>query len=305
MFQQVDVERTGTLSLQEFVSAYQIIFTDSRSSSERKKSVAMTSPIPTECICILRYGSNSTQPRIFEMFLGWVKEKGNGQAAFEVTEKRTYRHFQLSDTESVSDLPYDSEPNYKASLEELNALIVQDALANNKTSGNKVYWWVDIAMSKMASHRVDKYLSAFGLPNDSKFRAMYGQYGSCLPAEEHSRIYAANGRCALGGVSSLSLFVQGLWIRSMPIVHHIPAWMELLLDKFCLPTIAKAIKLYYTSRFAFLLGSTSRKTNEKEEQGAAYNNAQMTANVHYILPLSLSPPPYPYASLDSVCVCRG
>jgi hypothetical protein len=290
IFRKVDVAKSGTLDLQEFVSAYQMIFTRPSSfvgnnpPDKRGKKVS-------EYVCGVRYGLEMDRA-VYELYFGTVIDLVEGPYLL-MDEKRVYK---ISNVNEISDMEYEVTPGWTATLGDINEMIVRDSM-NNKMGRSKIYWWVDISMIKVASCRVDKYIAALGLPNDSKFRSAFGQFGTCLPKEEKSHVYAGNGTSNLGGVSSLSFFVQALWILGLPIVHHMPAWLDTAIESYCTPSLRTSIKNYYYSRFAFLLSTSFSGSARVEEFASTYENAQAMANV------SLPPPP-PFLILIHF-YCRG
>lgn len=208
------------------------------------------------------------------MYLGTVIDLPDGPL-FSMNEKRIYSLFPDEDPE---DLHYDIVENWSASLSDINEIITQDSL-NNKLKKSKVFWWIDIAMIKVAAHRMDKYIAGLGLPNDTKFRSAFSQFGTSLTRDEKSHVYLGNGATTLGGVSSMNFFVQAMWITSLPISHHIPLWFDYLLESF--PQAAKvALKDYYYKRFAFFLSSSSRVNAQNEEKRNAYENSQIIVDVN-------------------------
>ena len=280
IFRKVDVAKSGTLDLQEFVSAYQMIFT-------RPSSFVGNNPPDkkgkkvSEYVCGVRYGLEMDRA-VYELYFGTVIDLVEGPYLL-MDEKRVYK---ISNVNEISDMEYEVTPGWTATLGDINEMIVRDSM-NNKMGRSKIYWWLDISMIKVASCRVDKYIAALGLPNDSKFRSAFGQFGTCLPKEEKSHVYAGNGTSNLGGVSSLSFFVQALWILGLPIVHHMPAWLDTAIESYCTPSLRTSIKNYYYSRFAFLLSTSFSGSARVEEFASTYENAQAMANV------SLPPPPPP------------
>jgi hypothetical protein len=256
IFRDVATNKSGTLNMQAFVSAYQIIFTRSsevsNSITANKKTKRVSAP--TEAVTALRYGIDPSGDLIFELHLGTSLELLEGPVVV-FTEKRCY---DLSIfTGDISDQEYSLEPGFKVSLTELNERIIRDSM-QNKLTRSKVFWWIDIAMLKVASYRVDKYIAALGLPNDSKFRANFNQFGTCLPKDEKNHIYTGNGTCRLGSVSSLSLFVQSISLQRIPLAYHVPRWVETIFRSL-LPTAAKeALLRYYSTRLAFFFGGSSQ-----------------------------------------------
>jgi hypothetical protein len=118
-----------------------------------------------------------------------------------------------------------------------------------------------------------------------------------LRKDEKSHVYAANGNSNLGGVSSLNYFIQALWVSNIPVVHHIPAWLDNTLENYFTPALKASFKRYYYSRFAFFFNASSLKSRHNVDKITAFENAQVICNVSSLaLPplssfLSLSPPP--------------
>jgi len=275
IFRDVATNKSGTLNMQSFVSAYQIIFTRASevsvsSSSHRSEAMRRRAQAPSEAVTALRYGIDPTGDLIFELHLGASVELLEGPMVV-FTEKRCYDLSVFSG--DIMDQEYSLEPGFKESLGQLNERIIRDSM-QNKLTRSKVFWWIDIAMMKVASHRVDKYVAALGLPNDSKFRANFNQFGTCLPKDEKNHVYTGNGTCRLGSVSSLSLFVQSISLQRLPLAYDIPHFLETLTSTL-LPTAAKdAVLRYYSSRLAFFVGGSSQipaATEYKNQYEAACN----------------------------------
>ena len=119
---------------------------------------------------------------------------------------------------------------------------------------------------------MDKYIAALGLPNDSKFRANFNQFGACLPKDEKNHIYTGNGTCRLGSVSSLTLFVQSISLQRIPLAFHIPLWMENLMSSLLPPDAKEAVMRYYSTRLAFFMGGSSQ-VNPATEYKNLYESA--------------------------------
>lgn len=230
---------------------------------------------PSEFICAIRYGTDQSGKILFEMYLGTVIDVSDGPL-FRIHEKRNY-HVE-GFTGELCDLEYDLLPGCNKSLMDLNEMITKDSILN-KTTKSTIFWWVDISMTKVAANRVDKYVAALGLPNDSKFRSAYSQYGALLRKDEKSHVYAANGHSNLGGVSSLNYFIQAIWVSNIPVVHHIPAWLDNTLENYFTPTLKASFKRYYYSRFAFFFNASSLKSRLNIDTNTAYENAQLICSV--------------------------
>jgi hypothetical protein len=175
-------------------------------------------------------------------------------------------------------------------------MITKDSI-QNKTSKSSIFWWVDISMTKVTASRVDQYVAALGLPNDSKFRSAFSQYGNLLRKDEKSHVYAANGNSNLGGVSSLNYFIQALSVSCIPVVHHIPAWLDNTIENYLTPALKASFKRYYYSRFAFFFNASSLKQRSPKDKFTGFENAQLISDVSLALSLLTSP----YLSL-SLCL---
>jgi hypothetical protein len=237
---------------------------------------------PSEFLCAIRYGTDAYDKILFEMYLGTVIDMSDGPL-FKINERRHY-HVQ-GFTGELNELSYDEIPGCQKSLTDLNEMITKDSIMN-KTSKSAIFWWVDIAMIKVTASRVDQYVAALGLPNDSKFRSAFSQYGNLLRKDEKSHVYAANGNSNLGGVSSLNYFIQALSVTSIPVVHHIPAWLDNAIENYLTPTLKASFKRYYYSRFAFFFNASSLKNRFLRDQMTGFENAQLICNVS-----SSHPPP--------------
>jgi hypothetical protein len=272
----VNTSQSGTLRLQEFVSAYQLLFTrPSIAISAGNSKDNLTQRKPNEVICAVRYGTDATGKYLFEMYLGTVIDLPDGPL-LTMNEKRIYQLFPDGDP---ADTDFTLVENWSASLNELNELITQDSLTN-KAKKTQLFWWIDVAMLKVAAHRMDKYIAGLGLPNDSKFRSAFSQFGTCLTRDEKSHIYLGNGLSTLGGVSSMSLFVQAIRVSRIPISHHIPLWLDYAFETFFPVSLKDAIKEYFFKRFAFLFGSVNSRSSDLEEESRnAYENSQIIVNV--------------------------
>jgi hypothetical protein len=274
----VNTSQSGTLKLQEFVSAYQLLFTRPSIASTIGNSKERTNHLkPTEIICAIRYGTDENGKCLFEMHLGKVVDHSDGPE-LTMYEKRIYT---CNSEDEPEDMHYEKVENWSSTLNEMNEFITQDSL-NNKSKRSKIFWWIDVAMLKVAAHRVDKYIAGLGLPNDTKFRSTFGQFGTCLTQDEKSHVYLGNGSTTLGGVSSMNLFAQAIWISHLPMSHHIPVWLDYAVETFCPQSMKDGIKDYYFKRFAFFFSSSlSRSQVHDEEHRGAYENAQIIANVSF------------------------
>ncbi len=256
--------------------AYEMIYNNSEQSSRasRKESYAATSDKETEFIVAVRYGIDASNEAVFEVHLGSVKDTAVGYELW-FFEKRVY---DLKAPSSQATIPYTTIPGFKKSLPEINEMMTRDAMINKSVNSN-VMWWIDIAMDTVSTRRMDKYILGLGLPADSKFKSNFSQFGASLSKSEKSRIYAGNGNTNIGGVSSLTLFAQAIWISGVPLLHNLPRLLDNLLEKYFTRKWKENFKNYYYTRFAFMLEGTPSEEQRKEEWCNAFEASDAIATV--------------------------
>jgi hypothetical protein len=74
----------------------------------------------------------------------------------------------------------------------LNQLMAHDS-ALNATTSSRLHWWLDVALEQVQPRALEKYIINFGLPNDTRFRSRFSQFGDPLPQESNGNFHAGNG----------------------------------------------------------------------------------------------------------------
>lgn len=272
VFREVDskTKTKGTLTLQDFIQCYQIIYYETinnpnfgtmsmygigSNDMDNKKQTAKE-----ESLHAIRYGHDTPNNNfIFEVYSGNM-DGGN----MAITEKKVF---------NMEDVGKYTIESIDVDLAHLNLLMATDS-RSNETSNSQIYWWIDIAMEQVQSSSVEKYIINFGLPNDGRFRSRFSQFGDPLPKESNGNFYAGNGNTSLGDNSTLSFFAQAIWMRSVPIVHNTMAssYFSGLWDKWVDPGLREGLRHYYDTRFAFMLSAFTKMPQSQQVQ--AYDSAR-------------------------------
>lgn len=239
----------------EFIVAYQTIF------NRMKKLDSTLGPnnnTSIEIISALRYGVNEKGDFVFEIYSG----------SLDSVEHHIYKS---ANDENASSLGYFICESNKVAYEllDFNKMILEDA-QNNLSLGTKIYWWIDIAMSQIDPFAIDKYIAAFGLPNDGKFRYKFGQFRSPTSKDQNNFMYAANGLSKEGETSSLSLFPKAMYVANIPIVAVLPKYLRKHYPK---------ITNYIMKRFLFVLPYARRYRTKNSEYISACEGAYSIGEV--------------------------
>lgn len=292
VFHQVDQaggnsELTGTLDMQEFIAAYQKIYCGTKTGDANGKSAQNESFIRAT-----RYGRMLNGQYVFECYT--LSSSGGGvKYTLDLTSQA-----EVSDSEDDEDsedegpkiqtepLPKNfwdaaSEP-FEGTMEDIIKLIRQDS-SRNKTLHSNVLWWIDAAYDSVNRSTAEEIVTAFGLPNDSKFLSDFGNFGNAMSGDTKSRLFAGTGNHTSGMMCSLSCFVQALWIKGVPVVHHLPPWFRLwrrdnVQSGGFLSGLVHGVVEYYKTRFAWLLNLSWINTHDHEER-LAYQRAEGLATV--------------------------
>ena len=191
IFQEVDskTKTKGTLSLRDFIQCYQILYYEtthkgnktfnSNTISTRYLNAASSSANLVEVICAVRYGHDSSADAFsFEIYTG-----NNLSGGMVIYEKKTFTGCSLGE--------YHKE-EVDLDMSHLNLLIAEDSLHNSQCN-SKLYWWIDVTLELVQPSTVEKYIINFGLPNDTRFRSRFSQFGDPLPKESNCNFHAGNG----------------------------------------------------------------------------------------------------------------
>jgi len=278
-------EGAGTLDMQEFIAAYQKIYCGATveemasAASKRESFVRAT-----------RYGCLADGSFIFECYTVPTDGIPEKHSLTDLPTERTSFTSAKGDKENLRKLstmlvePWLVEGK-PGTMDHLDILMRQDS-ARNKSTKSSVLWWVDVAYSVVDRTTGETLVDKFGLPNDSKFIASFGNFGNGLPADPKSRMFAGNGIDANGSVYSLSFFAQALFVRNVPVVHHLPPWLRSAqcsaqcMGKYA-SKIAKTCVNYYTSRFAWMYNLSWLSSND--EKIGAYERAEGLATVRLLI----------------------
>jgi hypothetical protein len=167
-------------------------------------------------------------------------------------------------------------------VEDITSMMRVDALSTAATTAH-IMWWVDVACSNVDRTTAEDLVVKFGLPNDSKFLSSFGNFGNVLPADPKCRMFAGSGNHTSGKVFSLNYFVQSLWMRNVPVVHHLPPWLRACQMGTCGSTFIEKMLAwaanYYSSRFAFLANLSWLSYTQRDEKIGAYQSAESLAKV--------------------------
>lgn len=176
------------------------------------------------------------------------------------------------------------------SVEDIYAIIRQDGL-KNKTQQASVMWWVDVAYTTVDRTTAEELVSKFGLPNNSKFLSSFGNFGNGLPSDPKSRMFAGIGHHTTGIVHSLSYFAQSLYVKQVPVVHHLPPWVKswqctaACTSEMLSKTFHSLVK-YYNSRFAWMANLSDLSSTAADEKISAYERAEGLATVSLSIMIS-------------------
>ncbi len=243
VFRSVDTNNSGKLNMNEFIAAYQKVYTGMVKNKSKNVSNSTYVKIK-DYITALRYGHDENGSYIFDIYRGDFDSINEVLTFYNLDEKLNFAdHFTHNHVK---------ESGESLTLSALNDLIIADSKKNSNSSGkSSINWWVDIAMDGVSRSKMDNYITVFGLPNDTYFRSRYAAFGKPLPQEGKSRLFAGKGTNSTGSsISSISLFVQSMWIKNRPVVHHLPEKIVKWGNKYFPPVLN-----YYNDKLAFFAAS--------------------------------------------------
>jgi hypothetical protein len=237
-FRFADTSGSGKLDAEEFLVAYDAMFTD---------ALAGSGGDDESFVRAVRYGiDKSKKPAkiVMQQYTGSITEISKFFDLLKNKEK---------------DL---KEPG---GLETISALILKDNM-NNTTHGSNLLWWVDVAVSEIMPNNVNLVIKNFGLPTDID-TCFFNEYLSC---ERESRVRSGTGKITeptvtaenygdVVATSSLTFFIQSMYLTNLPVVYEIGAWVDYLR---LLPPLHGTVK-YISSRFAQFYDLSGRPDNER------------------------------------------
>ncbi len=246
-------------------------------SNGKKTEKLDTEAIDSEYVLAVKFGRSELKVFNFEVYVGKVHEGNSGLCLF--TERRVYN---LNRSHPNPYMDYDIVPDFKPiGLVTLNEMILESARMNS-LKGSSIYWWVDIGMDQVTPSRTNKYIAAFGLPNEHKFRSKFGTFGILSGIHEKDHIYVGNGTSNVGGVSSVTFMTQAFWVENIPIVDFVPNWISDLGQSILGSSLSSNMFDYLQSRFGFLL-NPSGSSGKQGYHESAYVDAEGYATVCEII----------------------
>ena len=224
-FKFADTSASGKLDAEEFLSAYEAMFNgdiDGGDGSGKENFVRCT-----------RYGiDKSCNPAriLFQTYTGTMA------ALTKLTD--------CSDGKTKT-----NQLKEEWTMDKIAELMVVDG-NNNQQNGSNILWWIDICVEEVIPNVVSNIIQTFGLPPDIDTCF----YNDILTPERESRIRKGHGKIKrsaskndghLLNVESLSMFVQSMYLKNLPIVHEYSAWVDHLF-----PGFLKQIVVYVSSRMS-------------------------------------------------------
>ena len=274
-------EVSGTLDMQEFIAAYQKIYCGAN-----VDDVGTTTKKKDNFIRATRYGCQTDGQFIFECYT--IPSHG---AAEKFTIPNLPRDGSILGNSEVTKHDGDHLHKLKTANKEIWTgtvddiiIMIRDDSIKNKAHHGSVFWWIDLAYSSVDRTTAEEIATKFGLPNNSKFLSSFGNFGSGMPGDVKSRMFAGIGNHTSGNVYSLSYFIQSMWIKGVPVVHHLPPFLRSLQCFTCnsnkyLGSLSDMLVQYYTSRFAWMVNFSWLGRSTRDEQLGAYERAEGLAVV--------------------------
>ncbi len=282
VFRAVDTSASGTLDLQEFICAYQKIYSGQPIDGKGANSSN------EEFVRATRYGTDEIGTSIFTLYtietIGGTTTgkcynfpigKNNDKAANAGGKKGSHL-CAIHEFFEHKALPFEG------GIEALNKMIFEDS-KKNETTNSRILWWVDFAASHIERSTASKFVATFGLPNNSKFMSNFGNFGNLLAKDPKSRAFVGRGvtQHNTDHVFSLSMFAQTSVLKDRPILHLLPSKMDRVLcsSDACSNPVMDWFKDYYRTRFAFLFNLSAISDTNRKELYSAYAAAAGIADV--------------------------
>ncbi|KAJ1441564.1 hypothetical protein B484DRAFT_442681 [Ochromonadaceae sp. CCMP2298] len=259
----------GTLDIEQFISAYQLIFSGTERSDlgeGGKDGFARAT----------RYGCDEKGNYLFECYTIHPDGRGKKFTLRDMPSASTKMH-ELQREGLLEKLSSAETQEWKGSLEDVSAMMHRDGLRNARDK-SKILWWVDLSFLEVNMSVAEELVANFGLPNTSKLMSCFGNWGGALGVDPKTRMYAGKGSCREGSVWSLSVFAQTLWMQHRPVVHQLPVWIDAwqgreVADKTLLGRCIRRAVLYYTSRFSWMFNLSWTNSTAADERAGAYERA--------------------------------
>lgn len=287
---------TGSLDMQAFITAYHRLNAEIEEATQRGDGGGSRK----SCfVRATRYGMDKNQKVILHCY--FIPSDGPAHKYFVRppvgdVDKITKVEFESLGTWNPVDSGKEQTPSsssgasglqWQGKLDALSKMMFEDSENNERHPEQKILWWIDVSFDDVDRAAAESLVSSFGLPNNSKFLASYGNFGNALGVDPKSRMFAGIGNDSTGHeVHSLSYFAQTMWIRNVPVVHHLPTFLSRLqCSSLCskksstISRLVKAVSDYYTTRFAFLANFAWLNKHARDEKRSAYQRAEGLATV--------------------------
>jgi Ca2+-binding EF-hand superfamily protein len=242
IFEKADKDREGTLSLNEFVKAYNMIFDGNLEAKFEKEHRHACS-----FVTAIRYGIGDNGIYIHEEYTG-------------TTARLLYkRSLDLTDNDDSAS-PHHSTLPIQMSLGQIMTLVHEDAKENAemKKAGKRrnIMWWIDIAQSMVAPLQL---IHTFGLPHE----ILNLFYTSVLGSEIKSRVRIGRDQEDHNHkkVETMSVFIQTAWLKNRPVVDPVPDILTPIMDDLVVGPLIN----YLFDRFSLFFSFASFGDPEREE----------------------------------------
>jgi hypothetical protein len=287
---------TGSLDMQAFITAYH------RLNAEMEEADRRGGQGGTRKSCFVRatrYGMDENHKAILQCY--FIPSDGVAHKYFVrqptgYTEKIVKVEFESCGTWNPSGDSKEATDGaagvqWQGKLQALSKMMYEDSMNNVRHPHQKMLWWIDVAFDDVDRAAAESLVSSFGLPNNSKFLSSFGNFGNAMGMDPKSRMFAGIGNDSSGHeVHSLSYFAQTMWIRNVPVVHHLPTVLnDLQCSTLCskrsspfsraVARAVKAVSHYYTTRFAFIANFAWVNKYTRDEKLSAYQRAEGLATV--------------------------
>jgi hypothetical protein len=233
-FLQADLDRSGKLSLDEFLVAYDIFF--------NKKSESAVDDQVVFCQAI-RYGrigngyimqsySGSGLGRnvIFNECVHLFPDKHSPSSPTPQSppSTRDFRGARIAETKSEPEIL-----SVQFSFDDLIAMIESDSQRNLKRNEQNILWWVDLTCEEKSAGIVNLMIHKFGVPRELE-ESLHSNRLSSLSDERmgfgvNTMRTAERGRSDKAikpPVKSFNVTVQSIWLKNLPVIQIQPDWIS-------------------------------------------------------------------------------
>jgi hypothetical protein len=292
-FQQADLDRSGKLSLEEFLVAYDIFFNKKTESAVDDQVVFCQAirygRIGNGYIMQSYSGSGLGRNVTFHECVHLFPEKPS--AMNPISENKVYEG-------SGSGSGCENQSQW--SFDDLIAMIEADSQRNLKRNEQNILWWVDLTCEEKSAGIVNLMIHKFGVPRELE-ESLHSNRLSSLSDERlgfgvNTMRSAERGR-GRGSkvkppVKSFNVTVQSIWLKNLPVIQIQPDWIYR-----CDGRLKKWLMSLYVRFAPFLSYSHS---SDHEKVGFIRHVAESLSNhCHHSQDSGLAVPPPPrHQNLD-------